>query len=138
MTTSARPASDHRHYPGSNDWLVSEEFAPRLVNVAVSKENGGLGQGDGPSCLLLKPAQQRSTVQTVASCGGKGCEGCEENKTRSYRDLPGPPVQLLAMSERGRERATAYYAAARNYPQLLDILAEVVQKPVLADDRVIG
>ncbi|HEX2171857.1 MAG TPA: glycosyltransferase family 4 protein, partial [Dehalococcoidia bacterium] len=41
-------------------------------------------------------------------------------------------AQLPAMGERGRERATAYYAAERNYPQLLDTLAEVVQKPVVA------
>jgi glycosyltransferase involved in cell wall biosynthesis len=40
--------------------------------------------------------------------------------------------QLPAMGERGRERATERYAAARNYPQLLDTLAEVVQKPVVA------
>ena len=47
-------------------------------------------------------------------------------------------AQLPAMGERGRERATAYYAAERNYPQLLDTLAEVVQKPVLAGNGVIG
>jgi hypothetical protein len=41
-------------------------------------------------------------------------------------------AQLPAMGERGRERATAYYAAERNYPQLLDTLAGVVQKPVRA------
>jgi len=46
-------------------------------------------------------------------------------------------AQLPAMGERGRERATEYYAAERNYPQLLDTLAEVVQKPVLAGDRVL-
>ncbi len=40
-------------------------------------------------------------------------------------------AQLPAMGERGRERAIELYAAARNYPQLLDTLAEVVQKPVL-------
>jgi glycosyltransferase involved in cell wall biosynthesis len=44
-------------------------------------------------------------------------------------------AQLPAMGERGRERAIEYYAAERNYPQLLDTLAEVVQKPVLAGDR---
>jgi glycosyltransferase involved in cell wall biosynthesis len=44
-------------------------------------------------------------------------------------------AQLPAMGERGRERAIAYYAAERNYPQLLDTLAEVVQKPVLVGDR---
>ena len=47
-------------------------------------------------------------------------------------------AQLPAMGERGRERAIEYYAAERNYPQLLDTLAEVVQKPVLAGDRTIG
>ena len=47
-------------------------------------------------------------------------------------------AQLPAMGERGRERATAYYAAERNYPQLLDTLAEVVQKPVLAGARPIA
>jgi glycosyltransferase involved in cell wall biosynthesis len=47
-------------------------------------------------------------------------------------------AQLPAMGERGRERAIEYYAAERNYPQLLDTLAEVVQKPVLASDGVIG
>jgi hypothetical protein len=36
------------------------------------------------------------------------------------------------MGARGRERAIEYYAAERNYPQLLDTLAEVVQKPVWA------
>jgi len=35
-----------------------------------------------------------------------------------------------------RERATAYYAAERNYPQLLDTLAEVSQCYVGA--RVLG
>jgi hypothetical protein len=44
-------------------------------------------------------------------------------------------AQLPAMGERGRERAIAYYAAERNYPQLLDTLAEVIQKPVLVGDR---
>ena len=43
-------------------------------------------------------------------------------------------AQLPAMGERSRERAIEYYAAERNYPQLLDTLAEVVQKPVLAGD----
>jgi glycosyltransferase involved in cell wall biosynthesis len=47
-------------------------------------------------------------------------------------------AQLPAMGERGRERAIAYYAAERNYPQLLDTLAEVVQKPVMVGDGVIG
>ncbi|HKG28160.1 MAG TPA: glycosyltransferase family 4 protein [Thermomicrobiales bacterium] len=47
-------------------------------------------------------------------------------------------AQLPAMGERGRERAIEYYAAERNYPQLLDTLAEVVQKPVLAGDRTMG
>ena len=42
------------------------------------------------------------------------------------------------MGARGRERAIEYYAAERNYPQLLDTLAEVVQKPVLAGDRTMG
>jgi len=37
---------------------------------------------------------------------------------------------MPATGERGRERATAYYAAERNYSQLLDILAEVVQRDV--------
>ena len=37
---------------------------------------------------------------------------------------------LPAMGERGRERAVELYAAERNYPQLLDTLAEVVGKPV--------
>jgi hypothetical protein len=41
-------------------------------------------------------------------------------------------ARLPAMGERGRERATVFYAAERNYPQLLDTLAEVVQKPVRA------
>jgi glycosyltransferase involved in cell wall biosynthesis len=45
-------------------------------------------------------------------------------------------AQLPAMGERGRERAIAYYAAERNYPQLLDTLAEVVQKPVAVGDGV--
>jgi len=45
---------------------------------------------------------------------------------------------MPATGERGRERATACYAAERNYPQLLDILAEVVQKPVTVSDRVLG
>jgi hypothetical protein len=35
------------------------------------------------------------------------------------------------MGERGRERAIAHYAAERNYPQLLDTLAEVVGKVVV-------
>jgi hypothetical protein len=39
------------------------------------------------------------------------------------------------MGERGRERAIEYYAAERNYPQRLDMLTEVVQKPVLVGDR---
>jgi hypothetical protein len=39
-------------------------------------------------------------------------------------------AQLAEMGARGRERAIEYYAAERNYPQLLDTLAEVVQKPV--------
>jgi glycosyltransferase involved in cell wall biosynthesis len=39
-------------------------------------------------------------------------------------------AQLPAMGERARERATDRYAAARNYPQLLDTLAEVVQRAV--------
>jgi glycosyltransferase involved in cell wall biosynthesis len=43
-------------------------------------------------------------------------------------------AQLPAMGERGRERAIEYYAAERNYPQLLDTLAEVVQKPVTVGD----
>jgi glycosyltransferase involved in cell wall biosynthesis len=43
-------------------------------------------------------------------------------------------AQLPAMGARGRERAIEYYAAERNYPQLLDTLAEVVQKPVLMGD----
>jgi glycosyltransferase involved in cell wall biosynthesis len=47
-------------------------------------------------------------------------------------------AQLPAMGERGRERAIAYYAAERNYPQLLDTLAEVVQKPVTVGDRTTG
>jgi glycosyltransferase involved in cell wall biosynthesis len=47
-------------------------------------------------------------------------------------------AQLPAMGERGRERAIAYYAAERNYPQLLDTLAEVVQKPVGVGDGVLG
>jgi len=47
-------------------------------------------------------------------------------------------AQLPAMGERGRERAIEYYAAERNYPQLLDTLAEVVQKPVTVSDGVIG
>ncbi len=34
-------------------------------------------------------------------------------------------AQLPAMGARGRERAIEYYAAERNYPQLLDTLAEV-------------
>ncbi len=38
--------------------------------------------------------------------------------------------QLPAMGARGRERAVERYAAARNYPQLLDTLAEVAQRPV--------
>lgn len=37
---------------------------------------------------------------------------------------------LPAMGERGRERAVELYAAERNYPQLLDTLAEVVGKVV--------
>ena len=40
-------------------------------------------------------------------------------------------AQLPAMGERGRERATERYAAARNYPQLLDTLAEVSGKQVV-------
>jgi glycosyltransferase involved in cell wall biosynthesis len=44
-------------------------------------------------------------------------------------------AQLPAMGARGRERAIEYYAAERNYPQLLDTLAEVVQKPVSVGDR---
>ena len=44
-------------------------------------------------------------------------------------------AQLPAMGARSRERASEYYAAERNYPQLLDTLAEVVQKPVLAGDK---
>jgi glycosyltransferase involved in cell wall biosynthesis len=44
-------------------------------------------------------------------------------------------AQLPAMGERGRERATAYYAAERNYPQLLDTLAEVVQRDVSVGPR---
>jgi glycosyltransferase involved in cell wall biosynthesis len=47
-------------------------------------------------------------------------------------------AQLPAMGARGRERATEYYAAERNYPQLLDTLAEVVQKPVAVGNSVIG
>ena len=39
-------------------------------------------------------------------------------------------AQLPAMGARARERATDRYAAERNYPQLLDALAEVAQKPV--------
>ncbi len=46
-------------------------------------------------------------------------------------------AQLPEMGARGRERAIEYYAAERNYPQLLDTLAEVVQKPVLAGDGAI-
>ena len=34
-------------------------------------------------------------------------------------------AQLPAMGERARERASDLYAAASNYPQLLDTLAEV-------------
>jgi glycosyltransferase involved in cell wall biosynthesis len=45
-------------------------------------------------------------------------------------------AQLPAMGERGRERAIAYYAAEHNYPQLLDTLAEVVQKPVTVGEGV--
>ena len=37
---------------------------------------------------------------------------------------------MPATGERGRERATACYAAERNYPQLLDTLAEVAQRDV--------
>jgi glycosyltransferase involved in cell wall biosynthesis len=37
---------------------------------------------------------------------------------------------LPAMGERGRERAIAHYAAERNYPRLLDTLAEVVGREV--------
>ena len=44
-------------------------------------------------------------------------------------------AQLPAMGERGRERAIELYAASRNYPQLLDTLAEVIQKPVVAGVR---
>ena len=44
-------------------------------------------------------------------------------------------AQLPAMGARSRERASEYYAAERNYPQLLDTLAEVVQKPVLAGGK---
>jgi glycosyltransferase involved in cell wall biosynthesis len=47
-------------------------------------------------------------------------------------------AQLPAMGARGRERAIEYYAAERNYPQLLDTLAEVVQKPVTVGDGVWG
>jgi hypothetical protein len=36
---------------------------------------------------------------------------------------------------RGRERAIAYDAAERNYPQRLDTPTEVVQKPVLVGKR---
>jgi glycosyltransferase involved in cell wall biosynthesis len=39
-------------------------------------------------------------------------------------------AQLPAMGARGRERAIALYAAERNYPQLLDTLAEVAGKRV--------
>jgi starch synthase len=46
-------------------------------------------------------------------------------------------AQLPAMGARGRERAIEYYAAERNYPQLLDTLAEVVQKPVAVGDGVL-
>ena len=42
-------------------------------------------------------------------------------------------AQLPVMGERGRERAIEYYAAERNYPQLLDTLAEVVQRDVGAE-----
>jgi glycosyltransferase involved in cell wall biosynthesis len=47
-------------------------------------------------------------------------------------------AELPAMGERGRERATELFAAARNYPQLLDTLAEVVQKPVATGDRALS
>ena len=47
-------------------------------------------------------------------------------------------AQIPAMGACGRERAIEYYAAERNYPQLLDTLAEVVQKPVLAGNGVMG
>jgi glycosyltransferase involved in cell wall biosynthesis len=36
--------------------------------------------------------------------------------------------ELPLMGARGRERATERYAAARNYPQLLDTLAEVTRR----------
>ena len=43
-----------------------------------------------------------------------------------------PEAGAAAGGDRALEGATAYYAAKRNYPQLLDTLAEVVQKPVQA------
>jgi glycosyltransferase involved in cell wall biosynthesis len=49
-------------------------------------------------------------------------------------------AELPAMGARARERATDRYAAERNYPQLLDTLAEVAQRPMHATkgDRVLG
>jgi alpha-maltose-1-phosphate synthase len=56
--------------------------------------------------------------------------GCETTLADRVTWALANRAALPAMGERGRERAIELYAAERNYPQLLDTLAEVVGKPM--------